>query len=94
MDFETLLCLADVYSGYWIFWTGVLFYTTTAMVSTSVTFLMFDRIMVVLLPVGFRKHKKLFNFITILTIICVGLFIILSMVILELPVDELTCNNF
>jgi hypothetical protein len=79
---------ANILSGPLVFWSGSAYFIGTSMVSVSVAFMMLERIKVIVWPT--QRWTLLGNSVNWTTILIAGLLVSISLVVLELPVDEFT----
>jgi hypothetical protein len=74
-----------------LFWLGVGYYSINITVSTSVTFLLIDRIFIVSWPKYYHQNRNRFLFLTIFGTAIVGLSMLSFIFVLEwATVDTLT----
>lgn len=75
-----------------LFWSGNAYFSGCAMVSSSVTFLMLERIRALIWPT--KNCRYFFGLSAFVSVICVGLFVSVSLAVIETPVDEKTGKFF
>ncbi|KAI6188947.1 hypothetical protein M3Y98_00409200 [Aphelenchoides besseyi] len=82
-------------NGILIFIFGTCWVSFSISVSTSVTFLLLDRIYILSTPTDYQFKRNRLLFLSFFCCTFVVLFVVLSLALTELPVDEATlCNSF
>ena len=77
-----------------VFWIGVMYYVINIVVSVSITFLLLERVFVVLRPINYKLNRKRFVMLSIFGFSISGLGIFIFIVAMELSTVEVLTGNF